>query len=66
MLLGRSLGFYHRGDLLFYTAARCRDWSHWAGSAHAVFRFRFISLVGVLSDPGVLWLVKKRNIGIGG
>jgi hypothetical protein len=21
---------------------------------------------GVLSDPGVLWLVKKREIGIGG
>ncbi len=21
---------------------------------------------GVLADPGVLWLVKKRNIGIGG
>ncbi len=60
MFQGRSMGFDHRGNLLFYAGSRYWDWLDWIGGAHAVFGLRFISHAGDLFSPGILWLGKKK------
>ena len=60
MFQGRSMGFDHRGNLLFYANSRYWAGLDWSGSAHAVFGLRFVSHAGGLFNSGVLWLVKKK------